>query len=70
MSTAEKPLATQDQADLEEVCRLVAEGKKVTDPDLLKRIRERSARVRDEAFRRFGVQNIGVQIIRELRDGE
>lgn len=37
----------QVQADLEEVCRLVAEGKRVTDPDLLKRIEERSAGVRE-----------------------
>ena len=66
----EKPSADQDQADLEEVCRLAAEGGKATDPDLLKRIRERSARVREEALRRFGVQDIGVQIVRELRDGE
>ena len=30
MTTIDKPTP---QADLEEVCRLIAEGKKVTDPD-------------------------------------
>ena len=38
MATVEKSPATQDQADLVEVCRLAAEGRKVTDPDLLTRI--------------------------------
>jgi hypothetical protein len=70
MATDVKPPATQEQADLEEVCRLAAEGKKVTDPDLLKRIRANADRVRAEALSKFGVQDIGVQIIRELRDGE
>ena len=43
MSTKrEKETVTQEEADMEEVCRLAAEGKKVTDPELLKRIRERA----------------------------
>ena len=68
MATVET--TSQEQCDMDEVSRLAAEGQKVTDPELLKRIRERSARVRDEALQEFGVQNIGVQIIRELRDAE
>ena len=63
-------IRSQEQADMDEVSRLASEGKKVTDPELLKCIRERSARVRDDALRKFGVQEIGVQIIRELRDAE
>ncbi len=59
----------QEMADMEEVSRLMAEGERVADPELLRRIRERSDAVRDEAFRKFGVQDIGVGIIRELRDG-
>ena len=71
MSTMkENETNTQEEADMEEVCRLAAEGQKVTDPALLERIRARSAAVRDEAFRKFGVQDIGVSIIRELRDAE
>ena len=68
-ATVEKPSAGQDQADLEEICRLAAEGKRVTDSDILKWIRDRSARVREEAMRRFGVRSIGVEIIRGLRAG-
>lgn len=68
MATADRRMITQEQDDLEEVCRLAAEGKKVSDPELLQRIREGSARVREQALRKFGVQDIGVQIIRELRD--
>jgi hypothetical protein len=62
--------STQEQRDREEVARLATEGKRVTDPELLRRIRERSAAVREAALREFGVQDIGVQIIRELRDAE
>ena len=61
---------TEVQVDREEVCRLASEGKRVTDPDLLRRIRERADVVRDEAFRKFGLQDVGVQIIREIRDAE
>ena len=64
-STAIDP---REMADMEEVSRLLAEGERVTDPELLRRIRERSDAVRDEAFRKFGVQDVGVGIIRELRD--
>ena len=70
MSTLEKSRSAQTQNDLEVVCRLAENGEVVTDPDLLARIRERSAEVRNDALRKFGVQDIGVQIIRELRDRE
>jgi hypothetical protein len=36
-----KPSATQECADSLEVARLIAEGKKVTDPELRRRIRVR-----------------------------
>lgn len=70
MSTLEKSPATQAHADLEAVCRLAEEGKPITDPDLMTRIRERSATVRNAAPGKFAVQDIGVQMIRELRDCE
>ena len=40
MATVETPSAipADEMADMEEVCRLIAEGKPVTDPALLKRI--------------------------------
>jgi hypothetical protein len=55
-------------ADMEEVCRQAAAGRIVRDPELLKRVYERSAKVRDEAVRKFGVQDLGVPILREMRE--
>jgi hypothetical protein len=65
MATIDKPSAL---ANLEEVCRLVAEGKKVTDPDLLKRIQERSEQATREVFEKHGLLNVAVDLIREGRD--
>lgn len=53
-------------ADLEEVCRQAASGV-VKDPELLKRIQERSRKAQQEILEKFGIQDIGVQIIREMR---
>jgi hypothetical protein len=58
------------QSDLEAVCRLIAAGKKVTDPDLLKRIRQRSEQVTRAVFERHGILNIAADLIREGRDEE
>src|SRR4051794_14441563 len=54
----------QEQADMEEVCRLAAEGKKVTDPDLLKRIQERTSRAPAASNRVF---TFGPKPTREMR---
>jgi hypothetical protein len=56
-------------ADLDMVCRQAAAGG-VRDPELLRRVHERSAKAREEVLRKFGVQDIGVGIIREIRDAE
>ena len=63
-----KPAAETDAADLEEVHRLLAEGRPVTDPELLRRIRERSERASQEIFRRHGLLDVAVGLIRETRD--
>ena len=39
MASDLNPSATQEKADSQEVARLIAEGKKVTDPELRRRIR-------------------------------
>jgi hypothetical protein len=57
-------------ADIEEVCRQAAAGKIVRDPELLRRVSERSAKVQEEALNRHGVQDIGVHIIRQMRERE
>jgi hypothetical protein len=69
MSTSEIPPATdQEQADMDEVMRLVSEGKRVTDPELCRRVRERADKVRKVMLQRFGVTDIAVELIRDARD--
>ena len=69
MSTIEALSTTdQAQADLEEVCRLVSEGKRVSDPQLLQRITQRADVARAEDLRLFGVREIAVDVVREIRD--
>jgi hypothetical protein len=56
--------------DIEEVARLASQGKRVTDPELLFRIRERSDALRREMLRTQGLTNIAVDLVREIRDEE
>ena len=51
MANVEMPSAipADEMADMEEVCRLISEGKPVTDPALLKRIHDRAEQVRRDA---------------------
>ena len=70
MSAVQNESATQEQEDSAEVRRLFAEGRRVTDPELLRRIRDRSAAARKAIFERNGRLDIAVPYIRELRDGE
>ena len=48
MKTIESTIDPQEMADMEEVSRLLERGERVTDPELLRRIRERSDAIRDE----------------------
>jgi hypothetical protein len=57
-------------AEMEEVRRLVPEAKRVTDPELLQRVRGRSEAVRREIFEKYGVVEWAVHLIREGRDEE
>jgi hypothetical protein len=61
MTRLNKP-ATQEEADSQEVARLVSEGKRVTDPDLRRRIEERAEQVRREMFAKHGVTNIAAEL--------
>jgi len=70
MTNTEEPAAMQERDDLEEVYRLYAEGKRVTDPDLIRRIRERSEAARRAVFERNGLLDVAVPSIRALRDGD
>jgi hypothetical protein len=70
MTNVEKPSTIPEQEDLAEVYRLYAEGKRTTDPDLLRRIRARSEAAREAVFERKGLLDIAVPSIRSLRDGD
>jgi hypothetical protein len=72
MATVETPSAipADEMADMEEVCRLISEGKQVTDPALLKRIYERSEEVQRQIREKHGVVEWAVDLIREARDEE
>ncbi len=70
MTNTENRAAHQERADLEEVYRLYAEGKRVTDPDLIRRIRDRSESARKAVFERNGLLDMAVPFIRALRDGD
>ena len=59
---------SQAEADIAEVARLVAEGKQVTDPELLRRIKQRSDALRREMLRSQGLTDIAVDLVRESRD--
>ncbi len=69
MATVEKHL-TQEEADSQEIRRLFAIGKRVTDRELIRRIRERSEAARQAVFERNGLLDIAVPHIRALRDGD
>jgi hypothetical protein len=60
--------ATQEEADSQEVARLIAEGKKVTDPELRRRIRARAECVRQQILDEHGVVEWAVDMIRDARD--
>lgn len=70
MSTAQKPPAIIDpgRADADEVIRIACAGKRVTDPELLSRIRERGEQARQTMLEKHGVTDVAVELIRAARD--
>jgi hypothetical protein len=58
----------QAEADIAEVVRLVVEGKRVTDPELLSRIRQRSDALRGEMLKTQGLTDVAVDLVKESRD--
>ena len=60
-------METQTVDLLEEVLKHLHTGG-VKDPELLRRIREQSAAVQEEIFRKHGLLDIAVNLIRETRD--
>jgi hypothetical protein len=60
---------SQALADLKEVARQAATGA-IRDPDLVRRIQARARAAREQVRKKFGIQEIGVNIIREMRDAQ
>jgi hypothetical protein len=60
MSTMEKSL------ELEEAARFAVSG--VGDPAILGQIDEQCARLREELRKKYGLTNITVELVREVRD--
>jgi hypothetical protein len=55
------------RADLQAVIDHVTAGKPL-DPEVARRVQERSREVQEELVRRFGVREIAVDLIRQGRD--
>lgn len=56
-------------ADMQAVSDAVVAGKPV-DPEIVRRVRERSRMAQEELLRRHGVREIAVELVREIRDEE
>ena len=68
MASELKASATQEEADSHEVARLIAEGKKMTDPELRLRIHARAEQVRRQILDEHGMVEWAVDMIRDARD--
>ena len=65
MSTETIPTGVMD--DVQAVAIAVAAGKPV-DPEVARRVQERSRSAQDELFKKYGVREIAVDLIREIRE--
>jgi hypothetical protein len=67
MKTVETSMMSPElRVELQEALARLSKG--IRDPELARKSRQRMDRLREENRKRFGVQNIGVSIIREMRD--
>jgi len=53
--------------DVQAVANAVAAGKPV-DPEVARRVQERSRLAQDELLKKYGVREIAVELIREIRE--
>jgi hypothetical protein len=60
------PILPEARVGLQNALDRLAKG--IRDPEAARQSRERMDRLREANRQRFGVQNIGVAIIREMRD--
>lgn len=66
-TTSTGQIAPDVFADGEAVIEAIAAGRRPS-ADVLKRVRERAAKITDEIRRKHGILDIGVPAIREFRD--
>jgi hypothetical protein len=64
--TNETGIPPDVRADLQAVLDHLRTGKPL-DPEIDRRVRERAEKIRRQILEKHGVQDIGVQIIREIR---
>ena len=70
MKPQEDPLIPPEvMADMQAVADAVAAGRPV-DPEVARRVQERSQKVQDELLKKYGVREIAVDLIRQGRDEE
>ena len=62
-----KTSLTDASADAEAVIASALSGRPL-DPAVARRVMERSVALRDESARKYGVREIAVELIREIRD--
>lgn len=67
--TRESPIPADVLADMQAVADAVAAGRPI-DPEVARRVQERSKKVQEELVRRYGVREIAVDLIRQTRDEE
>jgi hypothetical protein len=69
MKTKEDPLISDEGADAQAVIEHALTGKPL-DPEIARRVRERSEHATEALRRKYGTLNIAVDLIREVRDQE
>lgn len=69
MKTKEDPLTSGEGADAQAVIEHAMTGKPL-DPEIARRVRERSERATEALRRKYGTLSIAVDLIREVRDQE
>ena len=67
METIDLKPASESHQDLTMVINHLLSGKPM-DPDLIRRVRERSEQATEELRRKVGTLNVAVDLIREIRD--
>jgi hypothetical protein len=65
----DNPIPADVLADMQAVADALAAGKLVG-PEIAQRIRERSEKAQAELLRQYGMREIAIDLIREIRDEE